>query len=91
MASQQMPSALDLFLDLASALRVCFLPFEGGTLCNDYQRVDGTKKYTRTNVRSCTFIIIKYVPSYKNNKFFVDARIWDRSFDEYTTPTMRVV
>ncbi|KAF0759352.1 Uncharacterized protein FWK35_00012786 [Aphis craccivora] len=38
MASQQMPSALRLFLDLASALRV-FLPFKG--LYGVYQRIEG--------------------------------------------------
>jgi len=39
MASQQMPSASRLFLDLASALRVCFLPFKG--LYGVYQRIEG--------------------------------------------------
>jgi len=39
MASQQMPSASRLFLDLASALRVCFLPFKG--LYRVYQRIEG--------------------------------------------------
>lgn len=39
MASRQMPSASRLFLDLASALRVCFLPFKG--LYGVYQRIEG--------------------------------------------------
>lgn len=54
MASQQMPSASGLFLDLASALRVCFLPFEGlGSRL--YQRVDGGKT-EKKNIYTLAFI-----------------------------------